>query len=921
MNNIHVYGVRYASSLTIGPGNEVNSCGQCVLCVQHLSNSTIYESSVTGKRFEFQDSHKINLACHTKNLIYLITCKVCSIQYIGKTEVTIKQRFYNHRHNCLNDKSQSILYKHFRENHHQISDYVVQIIHVVDDKDKGDIEMIEEYFMRLLCTFYPYGLNDKINGSNIILTQYDFSKFNVANTPFFTNILQSNRIRHFHGRRKRNKIDMNLEFVLDYISHIERLYNNYSMYTIYTAFRSISKKLMTKCIHILFINKSKYSEALLKLFLAFYSRFVKINKTQKKPRVFCIIPYLHKIIEKIKFKECLNNKDIKNLLPLATKNIFINIGYRYGFNIGASIFNYNKVLKSDNCVDKVFSQPCDCATKFSKFVYGPHGHVHTGNLQIVENLELRNLMSKGAKFREMPKCNKSQLFDNFVSVINYLKIKIAKCAKIKTCLLSRWQEAMITLIKSKITKLSNNDMQSNAILKKDNIKKYIQYLHSRFVIVPIDKASNNFAIICKQFYVKTLMSELGIDNNVVKGNDVYKYINVSPEQLFEIHSLTLDKQFNIVLDDKNKNIPVLYWTSKQHKNPYKFRFIAGACKCTNKQISIEVSLALKCIKTHFRNYCNVIKRRSGISHYWSIDNSLEFIDKLSGVKKAYSIETFDFSTLYTNLPLQEIYCGLELLIIKMFNKNVSNTILVNAYKKKAFWSDNSSYPGCVVYTVDKLLEALKFVIFETYIKFDKYVFKQIKGIPMGGNASPLIADLYLSWCEFLYVSRLCKTNIQMAKNLYFTSRYLDDIVTVNFDSFLNISKDIYHNSLVLDSNDHDKSWDTFLDLFIRIIHKHFLIGIYHKVDDFNFEVVNFPFPESNIHSSVGYKVFYGQLIRFFRICNNQHDFLTRCIFVYNKLLARGFKHEGLYKYFRKFTITYNIFLKYGIKNHKDFPNL
>ena len=96
--------------------------------------------------------------------------------------------------------------------------------------------------MRLLCTFYPYGLNDKINGSNIILTQYDFSKFNVANTPFFTNILQSNRIRHFHGRRKRNKIDMNLEFVLDYISHIERLYNNYSMYTIYTAFRSISKK-------------------------------------------------------------------------------------------------------------------------------------------------------------------------------------------------------------------------------------------------------------------------------------------------------------------------------------------------------------------------------------------------------------------------------------------------------------------------------------------------------------------------------------------------------------------------------------------------------------------------------------------------------------------------------------------------------
>ena len=34
------------------------------------------------------------------------------------------------------------------------------------------------------------------------------------------------------------------------------------------------------------------------------------------------------------------------------------------------------------------------------------------------------------------------------------------------------------------------------------------------------------------------------------------------------------------------------------------------------------------------------------------------------------------------------------------------------------------------------------------------MFKQIKGIPMGGNASPLIADLFLANLEFKYMDKL-----------------------------------------------------------------------------------------------------------------------------------------------------------------------
>ena len=42
---------------------------------------------------------------------------------------------------------------------------------------------------------------------------------------------------------------------------------------------------------------------------------------------------------------------------------------------------------------------CDCKDKFPKFVYKPHGHVHTGDLDLIENISLRNIMKMGAKLR------------------------------------------------------------------------------------------------------------------------------------------------------------------------------------------------------------------------------------------------------------------------------------------------------------------------------------------------------------------------------------------------------------------------------------------------------------------------------------------------------------------------------------------
>ena len=113
---------------------------------------------------------------------------------------------------------------------------------------------------------------------------------------------------------------------------------------------------------------------------------------------------------------------------------------------------------------------------------------------------------------------------------------------------------------------------------------------------------------------------------------------------------------------------------------------------------------------------------------------------------------------------------------------------------------------------------------------------------MGGNASPFIADLYLSWCEYCYMTKVVKTDYKLAKLLSYNCRYLDDICTINLKYFGDIAKDIYDNTLILEGSACSYKQDTFLDLYIRVVDEKFVTGIYHKVDDFNFEVISFPFP-------------------------------------------------------------------------------
>ena len=107
---------------------------------------------------------------------------------------------------------------------------------------------------------------------------------------------------------------------------------------------------------------------------------------------------------------------------------------------------------------------------------------------------------------------------------------------------------------------------------------------------------------------------------------------------------------------------------------------------------------------------------------------------------------------------------------------------------------------------------------------------------------------------------------------------------------------IYPTKLQLNKANSCDTEVPFLDLNLSITN-----GIVsYKRDDFNFEIVNFPFLDGDVPRSPSYGVYISQLIRFARVCSNVEGFNNRNLFLTAKSLKQGYRYHKIRKAFSNF---------------------
>ena len=279
------------------------------------------------------------------------------------------------------------------------------------------------------------------------------------------------------------------------------------------------------------------------------------------------------------------------------------------------------------------------------------------------------------------------------------------------------------------------------------------------------------------------------------------------------------------------------------------------------------------------------------------------------------MSTYDFSTLYFTLPHHLIKDTLIDLIEHTFSRE--KTLYLACNDQRAFFTSDV-YKNYNLWSCQKVcVYLLENIFFRFGIKF----YRQITGIPIGTNCAPLVADLFLFCYERDFMkSHSPENQADIIEAFNSTSGYLDDFLDIDNIYFKQMVNRIYPAELQLNEANSSDTEAPFLDLNLSISNGTVSTKIYDKRDDFDIDIVSFPFLDGDVSRRTSYGVYISQLIRFARASFNINDFICRNKALTAKLLKQGYRYHKLRKAFPKFYRRHNGWLKYIMLAAGNFCN-
>ena len=874
----------------------------CGICSIFNLNPTVVN------RFNNKIEHIINernctISCDTENVVYLLECSNCKIQYVGETCLPLQRRFSDHKSRIrkhTSKKKETFLIRHFNEGTCSGANYTCRVLQTIDKPARhsnGKVNWTttryrkqkEDEWMEKLHTIYPYGLNNR-HGKN--KDQEDEAE-TVVRTVFTkkrTKRKRGKRVRRRSTFIKGEEFYKGIIDVFDSSSCRDTELVNKAVIEVHKRIPQLRLSEVKKVGELALEDTRQENDVPLRLLHIILD--LTRAKLYRKPkiegekgyldnRIPFVVNYVNHAVDMINMNSIIHREEVKDSLPLSLLNDKEPmVVFKYDTTIRNKIFNYRDV--ADN-FEAEYSKYTTCSCESSEFLDKDHGHVVTGDLRIIENTDLRALIRKGPNYREPKFINWKKTEESLQNdVTNFIKKWSDQSGLSEVCF-QEWKNCILDLLKRKICRLKKNSkyIKRVSVLRKcsDDLKK----LHEMFVMSPIDKASNNVGFICKKYYLQIIKNETD--------SDTYEEIVESVEEV-STHLRDESSNVGIPVSKSFCEVPLIHALIKMHKTPVKFRFIIGSRFGLIKPAAKTLVQILKLVMKSHRNYCNKILFYSGVQRYWIVENNdqvLKNMNELSDRRSARNIQMFDFSNMYTKIPQEDLKEKLKILVDMAFKGGTNQFIRVS--KNSAHWNSSVEYG---VYSKERIHDLIDFVVDNSYFRIGKKVFRQKIGIPMGVDPAPQMANLYLHYYESAYMKELSKTDFGKARKFNNTSRFIDDLSTLNNDGILSDEKEqIYPAALVLNKENADDQKGSFLDMAVNIVDKRFVTKIYDKRDDFDFEIVNYPDLSGNIPRRQAYGVYTSQILRYAKVCSEREDYEKSLRTLTGKLIRKGFRKNEL----------------------------
>ncbi len=180
----------------------------------------------------------------------------------------------------------------------------------------------------------------------------------------------------------------------------------------------------------------------------------------------------------------------------------------------------------------------------------------------------------------------------------------------------------------------------------------------------------------------------------------------------------------------------------------------------------------------------------------SIANSYELVNLLENYQFSEDdiLVSFDVTSLFTKVPVPETLKIVEARLTEMRELESDPIAEITSLSNSA------------------IMEILTYMLNDCYFTWDKTLYQQRSGVPMGGRLSPILATLFMESLEY---SVLCSAPI--VPKIYF--RYVDDILIIwdlskgDYGEFLRLLNN-YHPSIALTEEKETNRSLAFLDVRI-----------------------------------------------------------------------------------------------------------
>ena len=505
----------------------------------------------------------------------------------------------------------------------------------------------------------------------------------------------------------------------------------------------------------------------------------------------------------------------------------------------------------------------------------------------------------------------------------------------------------------------------------------ISNLRKMFIITPVDKNPQSLAFMCPKAYFERLEEHMK--------SPTYEKVEATPLEILSTHK-DFSQEFGVTFTPV---LPYVYSIVKLHKDPSRpaDRFIAGHSALNRftpqeeragsvdsnlpiadafsqrSQEALRVSQAsqetrrkllrqkpdtsLSKVGRKLSNFLNsiidVLLQQDEINILKGGPRKIWILRDIAEAQRLFTncsnIHTADFSTMYTNLPINDSFndvsymveMALKFLCTDVFNVNPTNitrvlfhdTPATNKKEKKQMhcsWSLQSSTSTAIAHphgawNLHLALKALKFIMNNSYYVNVFGVFRQQIGVGMGCEPSAPAANLALAAREMKWVTSLKPSELSHYGKFIYYGRYIDDLASssplikehgVPGKTF----PDYYGMDIVVTGSTHTHDSVDFLSYtFHRRLDDKMRISLKDKQTTFPILLIRYPSDSSTINEECKIGCVVGGLVTIARVIDTPFYYKRELDRFFDKLRQRRFTSCTLLKGILKY-VHRNVLPKY-----------